>query len=192
MNRINIYVISIIWPTFNTFGNISVDIETYMSYCTVHVRVDELLLPLRGSGVVQFLFCLQLSSPCPRTRSGLVSLSALLLAALRSSCITRPCDRLMKSGLKSSKASWREAGGEVYSKQSVGRMNTVKLIEVNPLLSKIGFKFILKTFLIYCLTPQKPSHTLVIAQRCRQCGNIMLGFSGDKGKSFSHKGNRIL
>lgn len=110
-----------------------------------------------------------------------------------------PLLQLHHATLRSADEIWPEElqsflkwGSEVYSKQPVGRMNTVQLIEVNPVLSKIGFKFILKTSLICCLTLQKPSHTLVIAQRCRQHGNIMLGFSGDKGKSFSHKGNGIL
>lgn len=64
-------------------------------------------LPLSGSGVVQFLFCLPRSSLRPCTRSGLESCSALLLLALCSSLLTRLWDWLMKSGLKSSKASWR-------------------------------------------------------------------------------------
>lgn len=68
-------------------------------------RIFQLHLPLSGSGVVQFLFCLQLSSLCPCTRSALESLSVLLFIALCSSLLTRPWDRLMKSGLKSSKAS---------------------------------------------------------------------------------------
>lgn len=65
-------------------------------------------LPLSGSGVVQFLFCLYRSSLRPCTKSGLESCSALLLRALCSNLLTRPWDRLMKSGRKSSKASWGE------------------------------------------------------------------------------------
>lgn len=63
--------------------------------------------PLSGSGVVQFLFCLPRPSPRPCTvRSGLESCRYRLLLALRSNLLTRPWERLMKSGLRSSKASW--------------------------------------------------------------------------------------
>lgn len=45
-----------------------------------------------------------------------------------------------------------------------------------------GLESILKISLIYSLTLENPLHSLVIARRCRQHGNIMLSFSGDKGK----------
>lgn len=74
--------------------------------------------PLSGSGVVQFLFSLCLSSLWACARSGLDALSALLFMALCSSLRIRPRDRLMKSGLKSSKASWCERG-EVGAERGV-------------------------------------------------------------------------
>lgn len=89
-------------------------------------------LPLSGSGVVQFLFCLPRSSLKPCTRSGLESCRARLLLALCSNLLTRPWDRLMKSGLKSSKASWG-GEGDIYSKLLVGGNKAVQLIDTNPM-----------------------------------------------------------
>lgn len=147
-------------------------------------RVVQLHLPLSGSGVVQFLFCLHWSSLRPCTRSGLESCSALLLIALCSNLLTRPWDRLMKSGLKRSNASW---GGEgnIYSKLLVGGTATVQYVDTNPVEREkifIGLESVLKISLIYSLTLENPLHSLVKARRCRQHGNIMLSFSEDKGK----------
>lgn len=90
----------------------------------------------------------------------------------------------MKSGLKSSKASW---GGErdTYNKLYVGGKNTVELIDTNPVEKKtfIGLESPLNISLIYSLTLENPLHGLVIAKRYRQHGNVMLSLStGDKGK----------
>lgn len=76
----------------------------------VSTWVIQLCLPLSGSGVVQFLFCLTRFSLRPCTRSGLESCSDFLILALCSNLLSRPWDRLMKSGLKSSKASWGWVG----------------------------------------------------------------------------------
>lgn len=64
-------------------------------------------LPLSGSGVVQFLFCLAWSSVILCTRSGYECCRAVLLLTLCSSFLSRRWDRLMNSGLKISKASWK-------------------------------------------------------------------------------------
>lgn len=91
----------------------------------------------------------------------------------------------MKSGLKSSKASW-VGERDIYSKLLVGGTNTVQLLDTNPVEREtkifIGLECILKISLIYSLTLENPLHSLVIARRCSQHGNIMLSFSGDKGK----------
>lgn len=94
-------------------------------------RVIQLHLPLSGSGVVQFFFCLPRSSLRLCTRSGLESCAVLLLLAFCSNLLTLPWDRLMKSGLKSSKAS---LGGkrDTYSKMLVGGKNTVQFLDINP------------------------------------------------------------
>lgn len=102
------------------------------------IRFTSLLKPLRrinsplsGSGVVQFLGsrCLSALWALSASRS-LESTSALLFMALSSNLRMRPRDRLMKSGLKSSKASW--CGGckaEEWSEQLVwGWTNTPALI----------------------------------------------------------------
>lgn len=79
----------------------------------------------------------------------------------------------------------KEVARYIYSRLLVGGTNTVQVIDTNPAEREkifIGLESILKISLIYSLTLENPLHSLVIARRCRQHGNIMLSFSGDKGK----------
>lgn len=106
-------------------------IKVYFCFFHIPGRVVMLLLPLCGSGVVHFLFSLPRSSLRPSTRSGLESCMQLLLLALCSNLLTRPWEWLMKSGRRSSNASW---GGkrDAYGKLLVGGPNTVQLWDTNP------------------------------------------------------------
>lgn len=99
-----------------------------------------------------------------------------------------------QSTLRSADKVWSEElqsllglGGEyVYSKLLVCGKNRVQLIYTISCGKRkkifTGLKSILKTSLIYILTLENPLHSLVMARRWRQHGNIMLSFSGDKGR----------
>lgn len=115
---------------------------SYFCFFQVSRGIFQLCLPLSGSGVVQFLFGLHRSSLRPCARSGLESCRALLLIALCSNLLTRPWERLMKSGLKRSRASWGGGQREVYSELLVAGTNTVQLIDTNPVEREINHRWV--------------------------------------------------
>lgn len=157
--------------------------------------------PLSGSGVVQFLFCLYLSSLWACARSGLESLSALLFIALCSSLRIRPWDRLMKSGLKSSKASWCE--GEVGVKREI-KWAACWLNKYSATYRHLRrgkswgesvhsvLKSILKTSLICWLTLENPPRSLVTVGRWRRYSNIMPGSVGIEVRALLAGADGIL
>lgn len=154
--------------------------------------------PLSGSGVVQFLCSLCLSSLRDLSGSGLLeSLCALLFKALCSSLRMRPWDRLMKSGLKSSKASW--CGGckaEEWSEQLVRDWtNTAPLIAAYAEARGGGcmytvLKCSVEASLIRSLTLEKSS-AQPSGRRWGRDSNIMPSSLGRKVKAWLNEKGKL-